>query len=96
MSLNGQTCCSAQVRGSLLLILKLAHNLISYTTAFHNRPLVTFIFKIHLSSADQKLAWVERQVGSSSIKPGLEPRGSRPVRQQTQAVGMLMARRGQG
>ena len=73
MSLNGQTCCSDQVRGSLLLTLKLAHNLISCTTAFHNRPLVTFISKIHLSSADQKLSWVERQVGSSSISQVWNP-----------------------
>lgn len=44
---------------SLLLILNLGHNLISCTKAFHGRPLVTLIFKIHLSSADQKLSQVE-------------------------------------
>lgn len=53
------TCCLGQVKVSLLLILNPAHNLISCIKAFHNRPLVTFIFKIHLRSADQKLSRVE-------------------------------------
>lgn len=83
--------------GYLLLILKLAHNLISCTTAFQNRPLVTFIFKIHLGSADQKLPRVELQVGSSLIMPGLEHRfSSSPWQKQTQEVSRRMVKRRAG
>lgn len=47
-------CCLGQVQVSLLLIQSTLLRIL-----FHNRSLVTFIFKIHLSSADQKLSRVE-------------------------------------
>lgn len=62
---------SDQVRVPLLS-LKLAHNLISWTIAFYNRPLVTFIFKLHLNLAGlaQWLSFDLYDPGDCGLIPG--------------------------